>query len=100
MEFPGGKLNSGEDPGVGAKREFQEEVGLALEECTLFKILRHGDILLYAHTSFFEDLWAPEGKWYPLDFEQKHIPYQGKTHEANYELLDDLAQWVQTKGIP
>jgi len=35
---PGGKLNENEDPYIGAKREFKEEVGVKIDETKILKI--------------------------------------------------------------
>ena len=53
-EFPGGKVESGEDVQCALKREFEEELGIKLLRCSPFKkILYH-----YSDKSVLLDVWT------------------------------------------
>lgn len=54
-EFPGGKLNPGEHPYVGAKREWQEETGLRLPKGHHAGQWRHGIYQGFVHEVRSED---------------------------------------------
>ena len=53
-EFPGGKVERGEDAQLALKREFKEELGVTLLDCSPFKkIIYH-----YADKSVLLDVWT------------------------------------------
>lgn len=53
-EFPGGKLEPGEAPAEGLKRELAEEIGIAIEHPRPLLKLRH----TYAHAEVLLDVWV------------------------------------------
>jgi 8-oxo-dGTP diphosphatase len=52
-EFPGGKLEAGEDFQAALKREFAEELGIEIINCTPLTQIRHH----YADKSVLLDVW-------------------------------------------
>ena len=52
-EFPGGKLEAGEEFQVALKREFTEELGIEIINCTPFTQIKHH----YADKSVLLDVW-------------------------------------------
>ena len=53
LEFPGGKLETGEDRFAGLQREFREELGLRIRAATPLKKITHH----YADKSVLLDVW-------------------------------------------
>lgn len=73
-EFPGGKLEDGESPQLGLKREIMEELDVVIEVGTIFDTVFHsypwGDILLLAYdchlqTHAIRNLGVAEHRWVP-----------------------------------
>lgn len=60
-EFPGGKVEAGEDPAGAARRELEEETGLRVERLEPLVVLVHDytDRPLRIHTYL---AWDPEGE--------------------------------------
>jgi 8-oxo-dGTP diphosphatase len=52
-EFPGGKLEAGEDPLTGLKRELHEELGIVVSEAAPFAQVRH----VYPEVDVLLDVW-------------------------------------------
>lgn len=52
-EFPGGKLESGEEPLMALKRELDEEIGIAVTHATPFMQLQHD----YTDRVILLDVW-------------------------------------------
>ncbi len=67
-EFPGGKLEDGEDPKVAAKREWQEEVGANLPKGEHVGSWRHGVYQGFIHEVASEDS-VPTNQ----DHEDRHV---------------------------
>lgn len=65
-EFPGGKLDAGEDPLAGLKRELREELGIEAHAAELLISYEHA----YSDRSVLLDLWLVtrfSGEPQPLD---------------------------------
>jgi 8-oxo-dGTP diphosphatase len=65
-EFPGGKLEPGEDRAAGLARELREELGIEIRDAEPLATITHG----YAHGEVYIDLWvitAYEGEPRGLD---------------------------------
>jgi 8-oxo-dGTP diphosphatase len=65
-EFPGGKLEPGEDRAAGLARELREELGIEIRDAEPLATITHG----YAHGEVYIDLWvitAYEGEPCGLD---------------------------------
>lgn len=102
-EFPGGKLEAGELPLDCARREFEEEVGLAIpiESIKPFKTYpfdyQDRRVVLYVHLlSFLPEseylLGMPKSGWKDFFF-NKPMDLKGSVPKANEEILRDLATY-------
>jgi mutator protein MutT len=101
LEFPGGKIESGEETEAAARREFTEEVGVELEKsnsCILLKRYEYSypdrSVCLYVHIMRVKNQDFPAGIWaqLPAIFEEK--TWKGLTLEANVEILKDLTKFL------
>lgn len=101
LEFPGGKIESGESSVVACQREVQEEVGVDVElsKLKLFKIHQHNfndrSVLLNVFMSNYSDLPEDIGQWFSFDFVEKSKKYEGRLPEVNYLLIDQLLSYVE-----
>ena len=98
LEFPGGKIKSGETPEEAALREFQEEQGLTLEKsasCTLLSIYKYDYpdrcVCIYAHHMRGDSLSINDAGWHPLEAE-----WEGRILEANLKIIQDLIKAVKS----
>lgn len=109
-EFPGGKLEAGENPAQAASRELKEEMGMHIpvESFHSFKTYTHHysdrSVCLFVHLLYFSPeskylsgLPSENRKWLSLSEHQvdewtKNIP------EANRDILKDLASYL-TKNM-
>ena len=98
LEFPGGKIESGEDSVEAGKREFLEEAKVELKKVILFKIksFEYSDrnVCLFTHFSNGEGVSPASGQWYEFSFDEKSLPYKGRLPEVNYEIIDDLLKYI------
>jgi 8-oxo-dGTP diphosphatase len=78
-EFPGGKLDAGEQPFNALVRELHEELGVTVRAATPLIAYEH----LYADRSVFLDLWQV-------------TEYQGKPHSREGQPI----KWVSLDELP
>ena len=110
MEFPGGKIEEGEDSIDAAIREFCEELeykgpNLRKERGTfrLFKVYQHEysdrKVTLFTHLLNFNELEGDnplsEKNWFKLPFDDDIEELHKMTLEANVKILNDLASYLR-----
>lgn len=105
MEFPGGKIEAGEDSIAAAARELKEEVSIAkAAPCLrLFKIYHHEyndrKVTLFTHLLNFNGLEGQsqlsEKNWFKLPFDDDIEELHKMTLEANVKILNDLACYLR-----
>ena len=96
LEFPGGKIEPGETPLMGAIREVAEEVGIEVYPRlgkfmgTYSNEYPNKTILLYVF--LFPDQPSLEGKgeWLKIESPTLSSIYQGKIPHPNHRIIDDL----------
>ncbi len=100
LEFPGGKIESGETPFAGGLREVQEEVdsNIKYEEA---QFLGHYEnltgtkrIVLFPFLVKAHPLLEGKGQWLSIDFESKSEPFRGKIPYPNHPIIDDLCRYL------
>jgi mutator protein MutT len=96
LEFPGGKIESGETPLLAAVREVQEEVGISLDpqEGKLMGLYSHP---LEARTILLNVFLFPDqlslinlGEWLKIEENKLSSPYKGRIPGPNHQIIDDL----------
>ena len=101
LEFPGGKIEPGEDIEAAARREFAEEVDVELEKTSSCQLLKRYEysypdrsVCLYVHIMRVKNQDFPAGIWaqLPAIFEER--TWKGLTLEANVEILKDLTKFL------
>lgn len=104
LEFPGGKIESGETPECAARREVLEEVELVIppdSPLVLFKLQDYTselkNICLFVFLCPYDQLPTAKGQWLEITFEQKSTPYEGKIPPINHIILDELAVYIQSQ---
>lgn len=96
LEFPGGGIESGEEPLAAAIREVEEEVGIKIRPQdgrlmgTYTNVLSGKTILL--NVFLFPDVPAliGRGQWLRIEKETLSSPFQGKIPGPNHQIIDDL----------
>lgn len=93
-EFPGGKVESGEEPGSALVRELAEECGIDVKQSSLFQVIRHDyadksvELHFFTVTDFAGEPHGKEGQevsWVPL-----HELGQYTFPEANVPIVKAL----------
>jgi len=99
LEFPGGKIEASETSVDCALREFSEEAGVKLSHAEQFKIVSHDyldrSICLYVHFASGEGVDPVGGAWHDFNFSTKSMDYKGRLPEVNYEIIDDLIDYIK-----
>ncbi len=99
LEFPGGKIEDGEIPKQAAIRELLEESSIELTNVILFKIksFDYSDrsVCLFTHIASGEGLSPSNGEWFEFSFSEKSSSYKGRLPEVNYEIIDDLLNYIR-----
>ncbi|ATH09213.1 hypothetical protein BIY24_15055 [Halobacteriovorax marinus] len=98
LEFPGGKIEAGEDSHQAAHREFLEEASVSLSKTFLFKIKTHTykdrSVCLFVHFAQGGDVSPANGQWFKFNFNEMSLPYKERLPEVNYEIIDDLLNYI------
>jgi len=95
-EFPGGKVNSDEDPQDCCKREFKEETGLEVSSLKFFHTYfwkyekMNIEFFLYLANVKMDSC---SGKWIDIKEALSNSHY---FPEANHQMLNDLKDYLET----
>lgn len=101
-EFPGGKIEAGEEAVAAVKREVQEEVDFSIEDLKHIKLFRlypyfNGEKTICLFPFLIEGAVPPQGKgeWFTIHFETKSQPLAEKIPPANIPLINDLCDYLK-----
>ncbi len=95
-EFPGGKIEAGEEPLVAAIREVREEVGIDIQarDAKFMGIYPHsGDtktILLYVFLFPEYPALMKQGQWLDIEKNELSGKFSGKSPPPNHQIIDEL----------
>lgn len=101
LEFPGGKIELGEEAKVACVREVHEEVGVLVEESKfkLFKLQTYSfenkNICLHVYYSTYSKLPESKGQWLEVTFSEKSKYLEGRIPVINHVIIDELANYLQ-----
>lgn len=96
LEFPGGKIEAGEEPLMGAVREVQEEVGIEIDPAQgrLMGIytnpLPGKTILLNVFLFPDQPSLIGRGQWLKIENSELSKPFTGQIPSPNHQIIDDL----------
>jgi 8-oxo-dGTP pyrophosphatase MutT (NUDIX family) len=96
LEFPGGGIESYEDPLMAAVREVSEEVGITIlaQDGKFMGIytneLLNKTILLYVFLFPHYPALSGKGDWLKIQKNELSFPYLGKIPTPNHQIIDDL----------
>ncbi|MCK6593571.1 MAG: NUDIX domain-containing protein [Bacteriovoracaceae bacterium] len=104
MEFPGGKIETGETPLVAVIREVHEEVGLEIPTETVIKLFKMQiyssetkNICLYVHYAQLDSPHLAETGWFKLNYVSKSAPLKGIIPEINHVFIDEMAVYMKAE---
>ena len=101
LEFPGGKIEDGENTSKAVCRELVEEVGLQLEEehvkLTLSHVHTYKDrkVLLHVHTVEGSAIELPEEGWHKVPWRDWKFVYGPKIPGANNDILEKTLEFLR-----
>ncbi|WP_408098609.1 NUDIX hydrolase [Peredibacter sp. HCB2-198] len=96
LEFPGGKIEPGEEPVMGAVREVQEEVGIDVDSRSgrfmgiYTNPLSNKTILLYVFLFPDQPSLIGKGQWLKVENPDLSRPFTGQIPSPNHQIIDDL----------
>lgn len=96
LEFPGGKIEAGEEPVSGAVREVLEEVGIEVDpkQAKLMGIYTNSlsgkTILLNVFLFPDQPSLIGRGQWLKIEYPELSSPFSGQIPSPNHQIIDDL----------
>lgn len=100
LEFPGGKIEEGEEAVAALVREFKEEVDADLNHHHLFKIYPYEypdrNVILYTYLVDGADLELKGGSWFKFLEDNDISGLQNKILEANQQIFEDLRVYLKS----
>ncbi len=102
-EFPGGKIEAGEEAIAAMKREVHEEVDFLIDHLKHIKLFRlypyfNGEKTICLFPFLVEGAVPPPGKgeWFTINYETKSQPLADKIPSANIPLINDLCDYLKS----
>lgn len=96
LEFPGGGIETNEDPLTAAVREVEEEVGIIIDpsEASFMgiysNIMETKTILLNVFLFPDQPVLATRGQWLSINRDKLSELYRGQIPTPNHQIIDDL----------